>query len=518
MKNNFRRFSIFVSVLAASASLVSAVDVPGCPAPKDADFAMTTLVSQSAHSLAEPLRMAFDMISPSVVDIYFIEKAGKIRKYDAATKAVTTLGSVGVRTTGEHGLLGIALDPAFKSNKRLYLFYGTNQGAYQFRVSRFTLVGGTMDMASEKILMRIPADNNQWHTGGALMFDGKGDLWISIGDNKSDEGGSPNTMSYLGKILRIHPLEDGTYSIPDGNLFPKGTEKTQPEIYIMGSRNPYSLAIDAKTGWLAWGDVGPDGFGLTEEWDLATKPGNHGWPYFAGNNMVLKTGKVPSAPVNSSTLNTGIANLPPAIPGTKVYNQGASITGPIYRYDAIPNSPVKMPPHFDGTWFVTDFNNYGTYGQLMDTMALDAAGKPKAIGRIWPQWKLARPTEFLVGPDGAFYAMNYAGYFSTVAATAIVRIEYKGTCRPDVTISVADRVGPQGSMLEVQGTRINVGSLAESDLLVRDMTGRTVFKERIKGLKEFDLAPALRGRAGVYAVTLAGGSSVLTRKVMIGGH
>ena len=85
-------------------------DPRGCGPVKDADFTMTTLVSQTAGNLQEPLRMAFDMSEKGDVDIYFVEKAGKVRKYDGATKQVSTLGSISVRTTGEHGLLGIALD------------------------------------------------------------------------------------------------------------------------------------------------------------------------------------------------------------------------------------------------------------------------------------------------------------------------------------------------------------------------------------------------------------------------
>ncbi|MDB5106541.1 MAG: hypothetical protein JWP91_4230 [Fibrobacteres bacterium] len=506
----------FAAALAITVGAAFGGDDRGCPAVKDADFTMTTLASQTANNLQEPLRVAFDMSAKGDVDVYFIEKAGKVRKYDALTKAVVTLGTIGVKTTGEHGLLGIALDPGFKANRRLYLFYGTSQTPYQFRLSRFTLAGEQLDMASEKIMIRVPADYNSWHTGGALAFDKLGDLWITVGDNKSDESGSPNTNDHRGKILRIHPLEDGTYSIPAGNLFPAGTDKTKPEIYIMGNRNPYSIALDPKTGWVGWGEVGPDGFGLTEEWNVATKPGNYGWPYFAGNNMVLKTGKIPSAPVNNSTLNTGLENLPPAIPGSFTYNQGAAITGPIYRYDAYPVSPVKMPPHFDGLWFVTDFNNYGTYGQLMDTMSLDDTGKPKKIGRIWPNWKLSRPTDFVVGPDGAFYVVNYSGYFSTVSTTAIVRIEYKGTCRP-VGIR-ADARAADGGLLDIRGSRLSVRAAWPSELLVRDMAGRTVYSERIAGASEVDLASLVNGKAGLYAVTLASGTSVLSRRVMVGGN
>ncbi|MBK7653635.1 MAG: PQQ-dependent sugar dehydrogenase [Flammeovirgaceae bacterium] len=64
---------------------------------------------------------------------------------------------------------------------------------------------------------------------------------------------SSNTNDLRGKILRIHPEPDGTYTIPEGNLFPKGEEKTRPEIYVMGNRNPYRISVDQKTGFLYWG-------------------------------------------------------------------------------------------------------------------------------------------------------------------------------------------------------------------------------------------------------------------------
>jgi cytochrome c len=495
----------------------AAVTVPNCSAVTDADFTMSTLVTRQGGNLNEPLRMAFDMSSSGVVDIYFVEKAGKVRKYDGATKAVSNIGTISVRTTGEHGLLGIALDPNFKTNKWLYLFYGTGSGAYEFHLSRFTMAGSTLDMSSEKVMLKIPADNNQWHTGGALLFDKKGDLWVTVGDNKSDEGGSPNSNSFLGKILRIHPMDDGTYSVPDGNLFPKGTEKTKPEVYIMGDRNPYSITVDPVTGWPAWGEVGPDGFGPTEEFNIAPKPGNYGWPYFAGNNMVLKSGKVPSAPVNSSNLNTGITNLPPAVPASYFYNQSAAITGPIYRYDATPNSPIKMPPHFDGVWFMTDFNQGGSMGGTIDTMSFDDKGTVKKFGRVFPKWKLISPTDFQVGPDGAFYAVNYAGYFSTVDATAIVRIEYNGTCRPPSAYSSAIAVpGKAEGGFSINGSLVSVGFEGESQLEVRDLGGRTWFSRRVQGGAALDLSGAFKARPGLYVVTLSSGRATYSKKALLG--
>ena len=67
---------------------------------------------------------------------------------------------------------------------------------------------------------------------------------------------NPNDLR--GKIYRIHPEADGTYTIPKGNLFPPGTPGTRPEVYVMGNRNPFRISIDQKTGYLYWGEVGPD--------------------------------------------------------------------------------------------------------------------------------------------------------------------------------------------------------------------------------------------------------------------
>jgi len=71
-----------------------------------------------------------------------------------------------------------------------------------------------------------------------------------------DQATAANTNDLREKILRIKLQTDGTYSIPEGNLFPKRTPKTRPEIYIMGSRNPYRFSVDKKTNFLLLGDIG----------------------------------------------------------------------------------------------------------------------------------------------------------------------------------------------------------------------------------------------------------------------
>ena len=97
--------------------------------------------------------------------------------------------------------------------------------------------------------------------------------------------------------MRIRVHNDGSYEIPAGNLFPPGTPKTRPEIYVMGNRNPYRISVDQKNSFLYWGEVGPDapndslatrGPRGYDEVNQARKAGYFGWPFFVGNNYAYR--------------------------------------------------------------------------------------------------------------------------------------------------------------------------------------------------------------------------------------
>ena len=143
-----------------------------------------------------------------------------------------------------------------------------------------------------------------------MTFDESGNLFIGSGDNNSSGGSdgysgnnwtqeyaglsfqdarrtAGNTNNLNGKILRIHPEPDGTYTIPDGNLFTGqegGGGKARPEIYVMGVRNIARIAWDPVNDWLTAAWVGPDAGAPSPElgpakYETATiisQPGNHG--------------------------------------------------------------------------------------------------------------------------------------------------------------------------------------------------------------------------------------------------
>jgi cytochrome c len=458
---------------------------PGCPAVTDADFKVDTLLRRSIApdpQLAEPDKLAFDMDSEGNVDVYFTEiRPGNIKRYNAKTKTVTTLAKLPVWTgpytstennkgsNTEEGATGIALDPNFKTNGFIYIHWSpASQNV--FRISRFKVANNAINLADEKILLQFESQRSMCcHTGGSMAFDAYGDLWIAQGANggnvhgkmgttapiigmneidkyKSEEWGASSTKGLRGGFLRIHPTPDGKYTIPAGNFGEYfynqtqdakylDTSKVAPEIYIKGTRNNYSMALDPVRRWVMWGDVGPDELTAAqrEEFNLRKTPGFEGWPYFTGNNLKFAGNQNPAAPTNTSKWNTGLTTLPPARGTTKLPDafmnrmRTAPISGPLYLYDGDLPSKVKLPPHFNRKWFVTDY----TGGRLF-VFDVDAEGtQATAFQPFLSAIEFKGPVDFRQGPDGALYIVNY-GFegFTTGNNTSIMRISYTGTCRP----------------------------------------------------------------------------------------
>jgi cytochrome c len=439
----------------------------------------TMLVSRSASTatagvtvvdadLNEPVKLAVAKNG----DVYIAERPGYIKVWKPDGTMVTA-GKLDVfyggtlphptQGSNENGLTGIVFDPNFETNKWVYVFYTPRVGDYM-QVARITINNYQIDMASEKVLLKIPIQRQACcHTGGSMQFDLNGNLFITVGNNTTnpgakaadayvkesdpnadDQGHSANTNDFRGKILRIKPLPDGTYEVPDGNLFPKGTAQTKPEIWAMGLRNPYSLAVDPYRGWVAWGDVGPDDGLLTEEWNLFTSPGNAGWPYFAGQADYDKyvwrpaLGKVPAAPVNNSPNNTGLKNLPPARGATIGYQQSCAVSGPIYHYNGANASTKKLPPHLHKKWLVTDWWKGNLEVVTMSEDGQTVAGR--AI--LMPNNTFNGPLDVKVGPDGALYVIEYGQvsgglWLDNAGNTAVSKLEYTGTCHPTTPVPVA---------------------------------------------------------------------------------
>ncbi|MDZ7632165.1 MAG: ThuA domain-containing protein [Gemmatimonadaceae bacterium] len=279
-------------------------------------------VALTTGTLAEPTELA---VLPNG-DALIAQRGGAVALYRDADRSVKPAGTLAVYSKSkngsnvEEGLLGLTLDPEFATNRFVYLFYSPADTSVN-RLSRFEFDGDSLKMGSEKIVLQFYSQREICcHTGGSLAFGPGRLLYISTGDNSTpfDERGekypshgfsptddrpghepydarrtSANTNDLRGKILRIRVLANGTYDIPAGNLFAPGTADTRPEIFVMGNRNPYRVSVDQKSGFLYWGEVGPDAADDSlatrgprgyDEINQARVAGNFGWPLFVGPN------------------------------------------------------------------------------------------------------------------------------------------------------------------------------------------------------------------------------------------
>jgi len=456
-----------------------------------------TKVILAAENIDEPMQL--EILEDGRVLI--VERKGKIKVFDPKTKELNIIADIPVsigyysntgevlQPTGEDGMQGVVLDPNFVKNHWIYLYYSPEGGDPRSILTRYEWQGSTLDINSKKMLFEIPNQRESCcHLGGGMLFDADGNLYLSTGDNTPNDpiGYSPldersgrnrydsqrtssNTNDLRGKILRIHPEPDGTYSIPEGNLFPQGTPKTKPEIYTMGNRNPWRLSIDSKTGWLYWGEVGPSGttdsIGLGprsyDEFNQARKAGNFGWPYFSANNKPYwefdyttnKSGeKFDSAhPVNNSPNNTGLFNLPPAQPALIWYPQSqavdfpllgsgsnSAVGGPIYHLTDFENPKRPFPPYYEGKWFITDW----TRGWIM-AVSLDRNGEFKSMEQFLPEMELSGPIDMEFGPDGDLYILEYGrSPYKRNLEAQLIRIEYNaGNRKPIAEISADKKAG-----------------------------------------------------------------------------
>ncbi|MEV6521487.1 ThuA domain-containing protein [Longispora sp. NPDC051575] len=418
--------------------------------------------------------MALDVAADGRV--FYVERSGAVKAI-ATNGAVSTLATLNAYTGGEDGVVGVALDPNFTTNNRIYVYWSPATAANKNRVSRFTLTGATLDLASEKVVLEVPAgrapgDPEPGHTGGNMEFGPGGNLYIGVGDDvipgasngytpiderpgREDydaQGTAANTNDLRGKILRVHPEDNGTYTIPAGNMFAPGTAKTRPEIYVMGFRNPFRFGVDPVTGWISAADYGPDAGSADPnrgpegivEWNLIKSTGNYGWPYCVGantpfNDYNFATGQSGAkfdcaAPVNTSPNNTGLTNLPAVKPATVWYDYHAGspfpemgtsggagpMAGPIYRYDPASTSERKFPQYFDRTPFFFEWSrNY------IREMRLDGNGDLLKINNFAAQLNTHAPIDMDFGPDGAMYLLEWGnGYGHENLDDGVYRIDY----------------------------------------------------------------------------------------------
>lgn len=436
--------------------------------------------------------------------VFYVDRNGEV-KVILTNGNVVTAGTIPVYTGQEFGMLGIALDPDFATNNWVYLYYSPTGTASVDRIARYTMSGNTLQLNTATTILDVPTQRNECcHAGGSMEFDNDGNLYLATGDNTNpfDSGGytpiderpersawdaqrtSANSNSLMGKVLRIKPLAAGGYSIPQGNLFDEAADtqqKTRPEIYAMGFRNPFRIGLDEQNNNLLVADYGPDAGSVSAtrgpngrvEWNVLDEPGNYGWPYCVGNNTPYNDYNFASstagatfncaAPVNDSPNNTGLTNLPPAKPAVIWQSNSAAITGTpeigasgapmtsgTYSYDADLVSDRKWPEYFDRKAIWADWNNSRLFTVQMNENGTNYTD----INRFLPNLPMVRPHALQFGPDGALYMIEWgSGFNGNNANSGIYRIDYVEGNRAPVARATTDRTsGPAPLTVQFDGS------------------------------------------------------------------
>jgi glucose/arabinose dehydrogenase len=315
--------------------------------------------SQVVSGLTDPMDMKF---APDG-RLFVAEQAGKLRVLGSDGNLATFLDiSTKVDSQGERGLMGVAFDPNYSTNRFIYLYYtqkATSTTPVHNRIVRVTAKrsGGGVVAGSERLLLRLNNQTNTHlgHMGGAIDFGNDGKLYASTGDNNGPDKAQQLT-NLFGKMVRIN--KDGT--IPSGNPFYSTATGNNRAIWARGLRNPFKLDVSRTTGAMFINDVG--GNVPEEAWEEINRGvagANFGWP-----------------------VHEGVANDPPYVDPIFAYGHGSTnttgcaITGGTF-YEP---TTVQFPDSY-GDYFFADLCNgwIRSYDSANDTASEFATGLSSVV-------------------------------------------------------------------------------------------------------------------------------------------
>ena len=506
--------------------------------------------------------------------VIYTERHGQVKLFNPNNKKqrVKTIANVPVYDKSEYGLMGVNVDPKFSENKWVYLYYspaaakwGADTAQHLSRF-KYDLAKDTLLMDTEQVLLRIPVKRGGrcCHTGGSIAWDKAGNLYLSTGDDTdpfASDGYSPsdeqpgrqfwdakmtssNTNDLRGKIIRITPkANEAGYDIPEGNLFPKGDPKARPEIYVMGNRNPYRISVDQRTGFLYWGEVGPDAGENKEgrgprghdEVNQARKAGYYGWPLFVADNKAYnqysfekkESGPLydPAKPVNNSPNNTGLNELPPANKAFIYYPYADSpdfgaivgkggrnaMAGPVYYFDDYDkDSKVKFPKYYDGKFFAFDWMR-----DWINPVTMKPNGDFVSMERFMPGSKFSHTMDMQFAKDGSLYVLEYGpNWFAQNDEARLTRITYNPGNRAPVAVASVDKAAGAAPLKVALSSK---GSL--------DYDGDAIRYEWTVGKQKFTTPTAAFtfAKPGIYTPVLkitdaAGNTATQTVEVKVGNE
>jgi uncharacterized repeat protein (TIGR03806 family) len=423
-------------------------------------------------TFAQPLFLAQ---VPGEARLVVVEQGGRIRafEHDDSAASTTTVLDISERTTtvSEQGLLGLAFDPEFVSNRRMYVHYTLPPESGQRRsiIARFDWAGGddAVDLATEKVILEI-AQPHANHNAGMLAFGPDGMLYVGLGDGGS--GGDPddhgqNRATLLGSLLRldVHPDDDTeAYRIPPDNPF-VGVDGARDEIWAYGLRNPWRFSFDRDSGDLWLADVGQS---AVEEINIIQRGGNYGWRIWEGRERFGSSAHASPdddfefpihqyAHENGASITGGYVYRGSALPSIAGwYLYGDFVTGQVWalQFDGtdvvaveeigqVPN-PSSFGEDAAGELYVVSYS-HGTVHRLIELDPGSATPTPERLSQTGlftdtttltpasgvlpydvtlPQWANgARMRRWIAVPDGAVIGSRIEGPWQIPVGSVLVQ-------------------------------------------------------------------------------------------------
>jgi aldose sugar dehydrogenase len=246
-----------------------------------AAFAGSALLAQAP---AAQIRFEPDVIAQNLETVWALafapdgrlfvtERAGRIRVIQKDTLTPEPWATIPVldspSTGAESGLMGLAVDPAFAQNRRIYVCY-THPGPPA--VNRIAVVTEQNGRGTALTTLVDGIVAGAYHNGCRLKFGPDGKLYATIGDGYERRELAQSIAALAGKVLRLNP--DG--SVPADNPFPKSY------VWSYGHRNQQGLAFQPGTGRLFATEHGT-GPGGNNELNVIEKGRNYGWPTVVGD-------------------------------------------------------------------------------------------------------------------------------------------------------------------------------------------------------------------------------------------
>ncbi len=276
-----RKFRLRVCVIAAAlgcASVASATSTGAYTVQQTERHAVRVTIL--TRGLEHPWSLAFLPDGRMLVT----ERPGRLRYVEAdGTLDPTPIGGLpaAVAQAGQGGLHDIALHPDFADNRLVYIAYAGKSGrSYGTELARGRLDGHRL--ADVEVLFRaLPKSQGGRHFGGRVVLDGKGHVFLTLGD-RGERPRAQDLGDHAGSVIRL--AEDG--GVPADNPF-ASVAGARPEIFSLGNRNVQGAAMNPWTGELWAHEHGPQG---GDEVNVIRSGMNYGWPVITyGKNYGIGT-------------------------------------------------------------------------------------------------------------------------------------------------------------------------------------------------------------------------------------